>query len=377
MTPLESPVSGRIGGSMKLKLGMTGMDGQTQAALTEAFQAANRAADNRFELTNADHMDAEFVVVDMDSLYGPMSFMQLHNAGKHVIGYTQATRTQSDSRLAKPLNQAEFATLLGMLADQRGAQAAVEEPEPAPVAAPEPVVAQQPVVKETVAPLQPAPPAGTTPAPTQQDHLPPSPAAAVSAPHPAPVPAPVAANVAPEPARQPTLADWLAPGALKGAVVLQRGDGPELRIHPGRREYHGPAGLKPLIAYFDAPVAENELRPLADADWQSGQAQPLARLVWLAGLLAGNGSVVAGLPDRAHYQLTKWPQTEREYPKHFRIATAMMKGPATVEEIAVAASVPATDVADFVNANLATGFAAASVDGANVPAPGVLGALRG
>lgn len=330
---------------MKLKLGMTGMDSQTQAALTEAFHAANQAAGNRFELLGSSN-DADFVVVDMDSLYGPMSFMQLHNGGKHVIGYTQSTRTQSDSRLARPLDHAEFANLLGMLADQRGAQPVVEEPEPEP--APEPV-APKPVAKEEIAPQQPAP-----------------------------VPAPVAVNVAPEPAtNQPTLADWLAPGALKNAVVFQRGDGPELRIHPDRREYQGPAGLKPLIAYFDAPVAENELRPLADADWQSGQAQPLTRLIWLAGLLAGNGRVVAGLPDHAHFQLTKWPQTEREYPKHFRIATAMMKGPATVEEIAAAASVPATDVADFVNANLATGFAAASVDGANVPVPGILAALRG
>ncbi len=359
---------------MKLKLGMTGMDGQTQAALTEAFQAANQASGNRFELADSGN-DADFVVVDMDSLYGPMSFMQLHNAGKHVIGYTQATRTQSDSRLARPLDPVEFANLLGMLADQRGAQPVVEEPAAAPVPAP---AVEQPVVREEkIEPLEPQSLGGATPAPAPDFHLPPSPAAAVATPHPAPVPAPVAVNVAPEPVRQATLADWLAPGALKGAVVFQRGDGPELRIHPGRREYQGPAGLKPLIAYFDAPVAESDLRPLADADWQSGQAQPLTRLVWLAGLLAGNGSVVAGLPDHAHYQLTKWPQTEREYPKHFRIATAMMKGPATVEEIAAAASVPASDVADFVNANLATGFAAASVDGASVPAPGILGALRG
>ncbi|MBW8824186.1 MAG: hypothetical protein JF567_08175 [Xanthomonadales bacterium] len=359
---------------MKLKLGMTGMDGQTQAALTEAFHAANQASGNRFELTSADHLDAEFVVVDMDSLYGPMSFMQLHNAGKHVIGYTQATRTQSDSRLARPLDSTEFASLLGMLADQRGAQPVVEEPEPvpAPMAA-----APQPVAKEDVAALEPQSLGGATPAPAPDFHLPPSPAVAASAPHPMPEPEPVAVNVAPEPARQPTLADWLAPGALKGAIVFQRGEGPELRIHAGRREYQGPAGLKPLIAYFDAPVAEHELRPLSDADWQAGQSQPLARLVWLAGLLAGNGRVVADLPDQAHFQLTKWPQTEREYPKHFRIATAMMKGPATIEQIAEAASVPAADVADFVNANLATGFATATLDGASVPAPGILGALRG
>lgn len=360
---------------MKLKLGMTGMDGQTQAALTEAFHAANQTSGNRFELSAASN-DADFVVVDMDSLYGPMSFMQLHNAGKHVIGYTQATRTQSDSRLARPLNTTEFANLLGMLADQRGAQPIAEdaEPEPAPAVA----AAEQPR-QEATATLHSASPTGTTPAPMPQDHLPPSPAVVASAPHPAPEPEPAAVNVAPEPQRQATLADWLVAGALKGPVVLQRGDGPELRIHPERREYQGPTGLKPLIAYFDAPVAAQDLRALSDGEWQAGgQAQPLTRLVWLAGLLTGNGQLVPGLPpDHAHFQLTKWPQTEREYPKHFRIATAMMKGPATVAQIAEAASVPANDVADFVNANLATGFAAASIDGSNVPPPGVLGALRG
>ena len=35
----------------------------------------------------------------------------------------------------------------------------------------------------------------------------------------------------------------------------------------------------------------------------------------------------------------------------------MMKGPATVAEIAEASGVPEADVTDFVNANLATGFA--------------------
>ncbi|PNS07646.1 hypothetical protein [Solilutibacter silvestris] len=363
---------------MKLKLGMTGMDGPTQAALTEAFHAANQSSGNRFELSAAGN-EADFVIVDMDSLYGPMSFMQLHNAGKHVIGYTQAPRTQSDSRLARPLDPAEFSNLLGMLADQRGAQPVLEDvqpEEPMPEPTPAAVVVQQAVV-EDVAPLESAPPAGTTPAPKQQDHLPPSPAVTVAAPHPVAEAQPLVANVVPEPVHHATLADWLVAGALKGPVAFQRGDGPELRIHPVQREYQGPTGLKPLIAYFDAAVAEHDLRALADGDWQAGTAQPLTRLVWLAGLLAGNGRIVAGLPDHAHFQLTKWPQTEREYPKHFRIATAMMKGPATVEQIAEAASVPASDVADFVNANLATGFATASVDGVNAPAPGILGALRG
>ena len=67
--------------------------------------------------------------------------------------------------------------------------------------------------------------------------------------------------------------------------------------------------------------------------------------------------LLPGTDPEGRYRLTKWPQTEREYPRHFRIATAMMKGPATLAEIAEASGSPLAEVADFTNANLATGFA--------------------
>ncbi|HIY71561.1 MAG TPA: hypothetical protein H9827_08840, partial [Candidatus Luteimonas excrementigallinarum] len=51
------------------------------------------------------------------------------------------------------------------------------------------------------------------------------------------------------------------------------------------------------------------------------------------------------------------PQTEREFARHFRIATAMMKGPATLAEIVEASGAEPGEAADFINANLATGFA--------------------
>src|SRR3546814_850532 len=82
------------------------------------------------------------------------------------------------------------------------------------------------------------------------------------------------------------------------------------------------------------------------------------------------------------YKLNKWPQPEREYPLHFRIATAMMKGPATLAEIAGASGMPVADVADFVNASLATGFADIAPNTPPEPAEpakptGLFGRLRG
>jgi hypothetical protein len=53
----------------------------------------------------------------------------------------------------------------------------------------------------------------------------------------------------------------------------------------------------------------------------------------------------------------------------------MMKGPQTIAEIAAASSVPAADVVDFINANLATGFAEQTGDAAASADTGKSGSL--
>ena len=61
-----------------------------------------------------------------------------------------------------------------------------------------------------------------------------------------------------------------------------------------------------------------------------------------------------------------------------------MKGPATIDEVALTSSVERADVADFVNANLVTGYAEfvpppapPSDEPPPKPAGGLLGRLRG
>ena len=126
--------------------------------------------------------------------------------------------------------------------------------------------------------------------------------------------------------------------------------------------YYGPASLKPLAELFGQRMGRDSFEPVNDAAWEhdtaaQGGAQPLSRLVWFGGLLSGNGTLMSGFDPGDRYRLTKWPQTEREFPKHFRIATVMMKGPATLAEITDASGVTRQEVNDFVNASLATGFA--------------------
>jgi hypothetical protein len=153
-------------------------------------------------------------------------------------------------------------------------------------------------------------------------------------------------------------------------------------IDPIAREYYGPAALKPLAGYFKGTVTAADFDKVEGAGWDGGiatlgAAQPLVRLQWFGGLAAGQGTLMPGVDRDGRYKLSKWPQTEREYPKHFRIATAMMKGPATLDEVAAASGVPIGDVIDFVNASLATGYAEFVPDEPPEPAEGPKSGLFG
>ena len=363
---------------MALTLGTTGMDSATEAELRAAFLQANATQGGRWQLVPEG--EADYVVVDMDSMYGPMSWLRLHAAGKQVIGLTSAARTQTDFRLERPIHAAGVAAMLDQITGGGG------------VTAPSEPVAQ-------------AVPSGMSPSPVPNDQLPEEmpqkPREDLRAPSPAPklpdsvqagslkpttiepAPAPAAAVAAPP--RERRLGDWFAPGELQGKLRYQLGNGPTVLVDADARQYHGPAALKPLAGYFDGPVKREHFGSLDDATFAReatalGAAQPLARLQWYGGLLAGQGKLLPGFDPAAQYKLTKWPQTEREFPKHFRIATAMMKGPATLDEVATASGVPLEDVIDFVNANLATGFAEVVSDEPEPAEPqkgGLFGRLRG
>jgi hypothetical protein len=380
---------------MSLTLGLTGMDPATEAALKSAFEDANARFHAQWRLVA--EAEADHVVVDMDSMYGPMSWLRLHAAGKHVIGLTSAARTQTDFRLGRPFDSDQVGRLLVDLARQEDvdleagpAPAAPPSPAPEPAAAaiqdpapPTPAVVSPPVHVEAEAAAAPAPAEEPVPVPEEVVAA----ALDVGAVTPAVEPAPEAAPPPPvAPPRDPVLADWLVPGALSRRVRYRRASGPTLLIDPGNQAWHGPTPLKPIAPYFEGTVEATDFEPVDDTAWArdsaaAGPAQSLTRLRWLGGLVSGRGTLLPGNDPDGRYMLNKWPQTEREYPKHFRIATAMMKGPARLPEIAAASGMPESDVADFINANLATGYAEFVPEPPAVPVEppksgGLLGRLR-
>ena len=336
---------------MALTIGMTGMDRTTEAKVQAAFKVANAESGHRWVFVN-DEEEADYVIVDMDSLYGPMSWLRLHAAGRKVIGLTSVDRSQTDYRLPSPVEAGQLAVLLSEIATDAPAgdaeiPARPEAPAPEPYAAPSPEIEPEPKPEpEAVAPPIPAPEPEPEPAPAPE-------------PEPAPQPEPEPAIEVPA---DRGLRQWLEPNGLEHRVRLQRDGQPTLLIDPRRRVWHGPAALKPVAACFEGTLAIEDFETPDAQAWETeaasiGAAQPLSRLQWLGGLVSGHGALLPGLDPDGADRLGKWPQTEREYPKHFRIATAMMKGPATVAAIAEASGVAREDVADFINANLATGYA--------------------
>ncbi len=393
---------------MSLTLGLTGMDPATEAALKAAFVDANARLNGHWQLLP--EAEAKYVVVDMDSMYGPMSWLRLHAAGKRVIGLTTAPRTQTDFRLGRPFDGNQVAVLLREVAADGGVDLSVKAAG-TDAAASKPVDMPPEIIRTASASVPPLVEAGKVASPatvsTPETPVAPSPPPApplevTAAPTPPPQPRPEASvstasadapppvvppQPPPVPPRDPVFTDWLAPGALRGRFRYRRNGGAVLLIDATTRQYHGPAVLKPVAVYFDGVVRSEDFEALDEATWASesaalGAPQPLQRLQWFGGLLAGKGELLPGHDVAGRCQLTKWPQTEREFPKHFRIATAMMKGPATLPDIATASGIPLADVIDFVNANLVTGFAEfvpeAPIEPIEPPKPtGLLGRLRG
>ncbi|MBN8715614.1 MAG: hypothetical protein J0H95_01355 [Xanthomonadales bacterium] len=355
---------------MALTLGMTGMERHTEAEVTAAFKAANVEIGGHWTLVDSEH--ADYVIIDMDSLYGPMSWLRLHGLGRKVIGLTSTDRQQTDYRLPHPISASDLAVLLSeietdapLLADAAAAKHPPTASTPAGIAPAEvPAEPLAAIAGIEATDIIEAPATATTPEPVAEPQ--------------ATAPAPPAASVQPQ-AKQPLLG-WLAGGRPTLRVRLQHAEAPPLLLDIPRGHWYGPAALKPLAPHFATPLEETDFIALDEAAWAEesarlGAAQPLARLLWLGGLLSS-------APVTGPYVLKKWPQTEREYPRHFRIATVMMKGPADADAIAAAAGVPQAEVVDFINANLATGYAepaptAPPPEPAATKPAGLFGRLRG
>ncbi|HEX7368965.1 MAG TPA: hypothetical protein VF284_01615 [Rhodanobacteraceae bacterium] len=168
----------------------------------------------------------------------------------------------------------------------------------------------------------------------------------------------------PVPAAEPeyvgpvNLAEAIALGMATSARKMTGPDGAELVLDPEHNAYYFEStSLKPLEIILQQP-ADRWTPVYSDTLAKAGAAnaaQPLERLRWFAGLVATPGILGRKLSRGERYKLTRWPETEREFPKHFRIAKALLKEHATADEIVSASGMPYEEVVDYMNASDAAG----------------------
>ncbi|KGI77681.1 hypothetical protein [Oleiagrimonas soli] len=327
---------------------------------------------------------SDLLIIDVDSVWGHMDWLRAVAEDRLCAAYTeQSSMRDCDLLLQKPLNSDK---LIQMLLDVQNGAPAARKPEPAKhqaASAPPTPKPEAKAVPQAPAPMptpaeKPAPAPAVAPAPVAA-----SPAApAKTAPKPAaPVQATETVKPAPaQPARDETLGTLLLDGAITDMVLVEGAAGDaKLAIDPINNIYRAPPQLKSIEKLLDVPASR--IRPVSAQDaavQHAGPEQPIVRLLWFAALCASHGELAPHLDPASTWRLTRWPQIEREFPRHFRIATAMMKQPATLEEIADAAKSPVGDVAGFINAYYVAGYVAP--EGAAEPTDNstsnVLGRLR-
>ncbi|MGE3298367.1 MAG: hypothetical protein AB7I68_13590 [Porticoccaceae bacterium] len=322
-----------------------------------------------------DNVNADVLMIDVDSLYGHMDWLKAHSQGRRIICLSASTMSDKDIVAARPVSVGGLRHALalaagddvgesGVSAEQmaalgassggaRGAAVRVTGEQPAVLLAARRTgeqravptlprrTGEQPAVGM---PITAENPAVATPRITGQQR-----AVGAAAPAPAPVPQ-----------RAASLADYLLGGLLAEAALLARAGVPSLILDPANERYYGGLTLKPLLPYCQGAIKPGEWKPVPAAELErlraSGSGLPLTRLLWLYALGNSNGqSLLAGLDREARFKLLKWPQIEREFPKHFRIATAIMKAPALLTEVAEAAAAPINEVVDFINAYAVVG----------------------
>ncbi len=318
----------------------SGFSREDEVQVLSAFDQANMRLPNRWVATN--EKEAELIVIDMDTVYGHMTWLKANADGKITAAVTTSSRAEANHLLPRPVTMDSLIQLLGQLSNQTASIAPIARTTGQHVAMP----AELPSARTT----------GTQAAVTAEQTTIPAASHRTTTGTQAAMPA-----LAPKALK---LLDFMKPGALGGPVKIQLNDAPLLVIDPARQIYLGSNSLKPYMVYGSATLTESDFTAIDDDEFeqlskQLGGSHPLTRLSWLAGLVGGNGHLLPAYNPNSLYKLSKWPQTEREFPKHFRIATVMMKGPAKLTDIAEQSGATLGDVTDFVNANLISGHASA------------------
>lgn len=293
-------------------LAMTGFEAPAAAQIKKTLHDLDAEA---LYWHASDENSADLVLVGADSTWGHMSWLKLTGAGRLAVACS-ASVAEAPRSLPLPAQADALARLLRNVRSELG-----EQPRVTHHAAP--LLAE--AVSDAARPVRPA-----------EAGFPAAQPSATSAP-------------------APTIADMIA-DAMPATALLIEHQGMRLLIDPQSDRWYGESALKPLAGLLARPSAEART-PTADelTGAQRIVGQPLARLRWFVAYTRNAGLLPRGANLDSRLHLARWPVIEREFPRHFRIATAMMRQPATLATIASQVGVAPDEVANFARACQALG----------------------
>src|SRR6188768_4125891 len=100
----------------------TGFSRDDLAKAHQMFAQANADAGGRFEL--APEGDAQVLVIDMDSMYGHMTWLKAQAGGKTTVGLTSGERCETDYMIKSPMSTDALRGLLAQLGSGQAEPAA-------------------------------------------------------------------------------------------------------------------------------------------------------------------------------------------------------------------------------------------------------------
>ena len=266
-----------------------------------------------------DEATADLVLVDADSVWGHMSWLKLVGAGRHAVACSaKATSTRlrdASLSLDLPVQANALAQVLEQVRARLGS-------------APQATTTAQ--IQAGAAAHRPSTAPITDSAPTVTTHT--------------------------ETPAQASVADWLLGGGGVTTLLIES-DGRSLLLDPQTDRWYGDNALRPQAPLLTRPLSTaRQPAPNVLAAARAAGGQPLSRLRWFVALTSNPGAPPDGARADDRLRLTRWPEIEREFPRHFRIATALMRQPATLTVIAEQVGVDMADVADFARACQALGI---------------------
>ena len=267
---------------------------------------------------------AQLIVIDLDSIYGHMIWLNARGQGRVCLGMSQGSKAETEFFARKPVTPEALSRVLSEI------EAKLNQKTPI-------LATSDRILKNT------------------HEHP------VVRAEEPQATPA-ARRSVFTASAAQPAaggamrLSDWINSDELAMMVRFTPSAMPAITLDRAHDQFYSGGKIDELLPYAQRPISPSDIQTIAAVPAAGSQsAYPLHRLAWILGYGLGEGILLADYSANDKYRLTHWPHIERRFPDHFKLATLLMRDALSLSELVEKSGIKQSEVCNFLNAGLSSG----------------------